>query len=105
MPKPPAKNIFVLGMTPVQLDELRTVRGAEDYAFHDLIGYDRLVGTAEPDFTAMLGAAREELARFDESVDAIVTHWDFPASIIGPLLAREHGLPAPSLESLLKCEH
>ncbi|GIG66204.1 ATP-grasp domain-containing protein [Phytomonospora endophytica] len=105
MPKTPAKNIFVLGMTAVQLDELRTVRGAEDYEFHDLVGYDRLVNTAEVDFTAMLDTARAQLSDFDGTVDAIVTHWDFPASLIGPILAREHGLPAPSLESLLKCEH
>ncbi|MEV0646188.1 ATP-grasp domain-containing protein [Phytomonospora sp. NPDC050363] len=99
------KNIFVLGMTAVQLDELRTVDGSENYEFHDLLGYERLVKTTGVDFGELLAEARAELDRFDGTVDAIVTHWDFPASIIGPLLAREHDLPSPSLESLLKCEH
>ena len=100
-----AQNIFVLGMTAVQLDELRTVRGAERYAFHDLLGYERLVATTTVDFASLLDEARAELDRFDGTVDAIVAHWDFPASILGPLLARERGFPAPTLESLLKCEH
>jgi biotin carboxylase len=99
------KNIFVLGLTDVQRGELETVRNSEYYVFRELLDCERLVEAAEFDFTALLEEAREELRKFDGSVDAIVTHWDFPASIIGPILAREHGLPAPTLESLLKCEH
>jgi len=100
-----AKNIFVLGLTDVQRGELETVRGADQYAFHNLLDYSILVNTTDIDFPGLLEQARRELREFDGPVDAIITHWDFPASIIGPLLAAEHGLPAPSLESLLKSEH
>ncbi|GLB67288.1 ATP-binding protein [Arthrobacter mangrovi] len=100
-----AKNVFVLGLTEVQRGELETVRGADHYAFHNLLDYSILVNTAEIDFRGLLEQARRELRGFDGSVDAIITHWDFPASIIGPILSAEFGLPAPTLESLLKCEH
>jgi len=101
----PEKNIFVLGLTEMQRDELQTVHGAKQYRFHDLLGYEALVEIAEIDFGGLLGRARDQLDAFDGTVDAIVSHWDFPTSVIGPILAKERGLPAPSLESLLKCEH
>lgn len=100
-----AKNVFVLALTDVQRGELETVNGAENYVFHNLLDYENVVNTPTIDFEGLLAQARSELQEFDGPIDAIVTHWDFPASVIGPLLAKEHGLPAPSLESLLKCEH
>lgn len=57
------------------------------------------------DFDDLLERARAELDSFDGTVDGIVSHWDFPTSVLGPVLAAERGLPAPSLTSILKCEH
>ena len=99
------KNIHVLGMTEVQRHELETVTGAERFAFHNVLDYERLVETAEIDFEELLADARKELDAFDGTVDAIIAHWDFPVSVMVPILAAERGLPAPSLESVLKCEH
>lgn len=98
-------NIFVLAMTDEQRRELQTVRGAEDLTFHNLLSYDTAVGVGEIDFEGLLAEARAELDAFDGTVDAIIAHWDFPSSIIGPILAAERGLPAPSLTSLLASEH
>lgn len=101
----PEKNIFVLGLTEVQRSELQTVHEARHYRFHDLLDYTTLVETDHIEFEQLLASAREQLDAFDGTVDAVVSHWDFPTSVIGPILAEERGLPAPSLESLLKCEH
>ncbi|WP_309131487.1 ATP-grasp domain-containing protein [Brevibacterium sp.] len=99
------KNIFVPGLTEVQRAELESIAGSDDMRFFSLMDYDSLVGATVVDFEKTLNEAREELEAFDGSVDAIIAHWDFPVSIIAPMLAKEFGLPAPSLESLLKCEH
>ena len=99
------KNVFVPGLTDLQREELETVRGAESYAFHGLLDYDRLIGDQEPDFELLLEACRKELDAFEGSVDALIAHWDFPTSLLVPILAHERGIPAPSLESLVKCEH
>ena len=99
------KNIFVLGLTPLHLEELRTIRHADEYEFHDLLDHESLVEDTSFDFDALLERARRELDGFDGSIDAIVSQWDFPTSLLGPLLAAERGLPAPSLRSLLMCEH
>ncbi|MDD9208188.1 hypothetical protein PU560_17210, partial [Georgenia sp. 10Sc9-8] len=98
-------NIFVLGLTDLQREELATVRGAEEYRFHSLLDYTTLVLETDYDLDALLDRAREQLDTFEGSVDAIVAHWDFPTSVMAPILAAERGIPAPSLTSVLKCEH
>ena len=99
------KNIFVLGLTDVQRRELKTVRHAEEYAFHGVLDYDTLVNTTDLDFDQLMHDARAELDAFDGSIDAIIAHWDFPVSVMAALLAAEHSLPSPSLTSLLRSEH
>lgn len=99
------RNVFVLGLDDQQRRELCTVVNADNYTFHDLIGLPALVEKDHIDFEILLRQGREELASFDGSVDAIICHWDFPSSVLAPILAAEHGIPAPSLESVLACEH
>jgi hypothetical protein len=53
----------------------------------------------------LLGLARERLRAFEGSIDGIIAFFDFPVTTILPILCREFGLPGPSLESVLKCEH
>lgn len=98
-------HIFALGLTDMLREELQTVRGAEDYQFHDLLDRETLVERTDIPFETLLDMARTQLREFDGTVDAIITHWDFPTSLLGPLLAAELGIPAPSLESLVKTEH
>lgn len=99
------QHVFVLGLTPLQREELKTVRERGDIEFHDLLDHESLVGDEAVDFDDLLRRAREQLDAFDGTVDGIVSHWDFPTSVLGPVLAAERGLPAPSLTSILKCEH
>lgn len=48
-----------------------------------------------------LGARRIEEA----GAEGIITYWDFPSSLLTPLLAQRFGFPYASLESVMKCEH
>ncbi|MBC7301001.1 MAG: hypothetical protein H5T78_08605 [Nocardia sp.] len=70
-----------------------------------LLDFDALVKAEEFDFEELLDRARSELRAFPGEVDAIIAHWDFPTSVIVPILAREWNLPSPSLDSVLRCEH
>ncbi|MCX0275314.1 ATP-grasp domain-containing protein [Nocardia zapadnayensis] len=70
-----------------------------------MLDYDTLITADEFDFDELLDRARAELRAFDGRVDAIIAHWDFPTSVLVPILADEFGLPSPSLESVLKNEH
>lgn len=101
------KNVFVVGLEPFNLELLRGIRGAGDYAFHPLLQYPDITRPAEwfPPFDDMLAAARAQLDDFPGTVDGIVGYWDFPTTGLVPLLCRERGLPAPSLEAVARCEH
>ncbi|MBO0609113.1 ATP-binding protein [Myceligenerans salitolerans] len=99
------RNVFVLGMTDLQREELENMRRAARYTFHSLLDYETLVRDTDYDFDALLDQARAQLSDFSEPIDAIVCHWDFPSSLVAPILCHEYGIPAPSVASMLKCEH
>ncbi|GAB2639342.1 ATP-binding protein [Nocardia goodfellowii] len=99
------KNVFVPALTDLQRGEIGTVEIPGGMRLHQLLDYETLVGADEFDFEDLLDRCRAQLRAFDGEVDAIIAHWDFPTSVIVPILAAEHGLPAPSLESVLRSEH
>lgn len=98
------KNIYVLGLLDWQRRELETISNAERYRFHSLLTYEELV-ESHAGFDDLLERARKALRSSATPPDAIVCHWDFPSSCLAPVLARDFGLRAPSLESVLRCEH
>lgn len=99
------KNIFVFGLDPFHEAQARCVRGTEDYTFHTLLDHGTVVKPKQYDIAAMIEEADATLRGFDGSVDAVISHWDFPASTIQPIVCRRNGLHAASLEAVLKCEH
>ncbi|GGL17293.1 ATP-grasp domain-containing protein [Nocardia jinanensis] len=99
------KNVFVPALTEAQRDEIGTVDLPVELSVHGLLDYESLVSAEEFDFDELLDRARAELRALDGRVDALVAHWDFPTSVIVPILADEFGLPSADLESVLKTEH
>lgn len=99
------KNIFVPALTETQRGEIGTVDIPGGINVHGLLDYESLISAEELDFDELLDRARTELRSFDGPVDAVIAHWDFPTSVIVPILAQEFGFPSPSLESVLKNEH
>ncbi|MBA1147952.1 ATP-grasp domain-containing protein [Ectothiorhodospiraceae bacterium WFHF3C12] len=99
------KNIFVIGLDEFNRSHLERIRGASQYRFHGLLPLETAVHAENYDVDALLAEARSELEGFAGSVDAIVSYWDFPSSAMVPILRQWMGLPSPSLESVLMCEH
>ncbi|MDR9439084.1 MAG: ATP-grasp domain-containing protein [Halomonas sp.] len=98
-------NVFIIGQDELSKRMLPNLRHVEDYAFHELLSLDEVVHAEEYPFARLTADALDQLERFPGSVDAIVGYWDFPTSGLLPVLRRERGLPGPSLEAFLKCEH
>jgi hypothetical protein len=99
------KNIFVIGLDPYNLRKLEGIRNAESYHFHALLEYEEVVKPLDYPYESMLNKAEEQLRQFPGSIDAIISHWDFPADTMLPVLCQRFDLPSPSLESVLKCGH
>ncbi|WP_031090576.1 ATP-grasp domain-containing protein [Streptomyces sp. NRRL WC-3549] len=98
------KNIFVIGLDDANLPTLQAVPHADRYRFHRLLSIAELQ-EGEVSVPDLLDRARTVLDAHDGSVDAIVGYWDFPVSILVPLLGKEYGVRTTSLESVVKCEH
>ena len=98
-------NVFVPGLDDFLRGELETLADLGEVRFHPLLDLETLIEDRSRSFDDLLERARAELDGFDGSVDAIIAHWDFPTSILVPTLCHEYGIPAPSIESLVLCEH
>lgn len=101
------KNIFVFGLDDFHLAQLETLGGPDQYRFHELYRHAEVKPAGDVEFPVadLLEGAREKLDAFEGSVDAIVGFWDFPVSTMLPLLREPYGLPSPTFEAVLKCEH
>lgn len=99
------RNIFIVALEEKQKAILNTLRESKDLEVHSLLTVDTAVEAEKFSFNEVLSTAREKLTAFSGSVDAIIAQWDFPTSVLVPILCKEHEIPSPSVTSVLKCEH
>ncbi|WP_346798616.1 ATP-grasp domain-containing protein [Halomonas sp. Bachu 37] len=100
------RNVFVVALEEQQRQEFKTLRRARELSVHGLLDVSTAVEPPEKiSFHRLMEQARKELEDHGGPVDAIVAHWDFPTSVMVPLLCKEYGIPSPSAESVLTCEH
>lgn len=97
------RNVFVLALDEFHRRELDTVQCVDDCVYHGLLDPEEVLYQENISVKSLLTKARLELDAFPGTVDAILTHWDFPLSVIAPILCAERGLRSPSLESVLRC--
>ncbi|MEB3371388.1 ATP-grasp domain-containing protein [Saccharopolyspora mangrovi] len=98
------KNVFLLGPDERNLALMRELTHLEPYRFHPLLDKEKLM-YSDTGLDRLLELAQNQLDDFSGPIDAIVGYWDFPVSSMVPILATQNGLPGPSLESVVKCEH
>jgi len=99
------KDVFIVGLDDFNGELLPTVRDANRMRFHRLFSTDEVVAAEHYRVREWVEEGVERLRRFPGTVDALVGWWDFPTSNMLPLMRRPLGLPGPSLESVLRCEH
>lgn len=98
-----AAAVAILGPDRFNGRVLDCVREPSRYAFRELLPASRVIPRPGMDVDSLIEDALSGLSR--AGADAIVGWWDFPTSSLLPILRREHGLPGPSLEAVLRCEH
>ena len=99
------KNIFVLGDDPFnEQHHLRPLSAKYGYNFHSLMAWQDSSADSHG-VEETLAEARRRLRCFDGSIDGLLVFYDFPVSLLAPILCAEFELPSPSVEAVLKCEH
>jgi len=99
------KHIFVVGLDDFHLAQLRTLPGADAYRFHPLLTSREIKQQERFPVGRLIDEGIRTLRGFADGVDAVVGYWDFPVSTMLPILRCSIGLPGPTLEAVLGCEH
>jgi hypothetical protein len=99
------RNIFVIAMDDFNKETMDGLREADRYHFHSLLPQGKVLKADSYDYDALLRDADEELQEFGDSVDAIVTWWDFPSTGLLPVLSELWDLHGPDLRSVVALEH
>ncbi len=100
-----AKNIFIVGLDDFNLERLNNIRNAEQYNFHRLLRLAEVKAEGFYPIREGLEKAGNQLLEFEGSIDAVIGFWDFPVSIMVPILANRFEASGPNLRSVVKCEH
>ncbi len=101
----PRRNVFVFGLDDFNRELLERFPGSDRYNFVGLVGPDAVDDPAIYSVRDLLAQAEAQLEAFQGTIDAIVGYIDIPVGTILPILCRKYGVPSPTLESVLKCQH
>ena len=101
----PKKNVFVVGLDEFNQAKLENWPQANECRFLPALTYDEMRASGPLDIDALIETAARNMADCDSGADAVVSYFDFPGTVLVPILAKRFGLPGPSLEAVLKCEN
>lgn len=99
------KQVFVIGLDQFNLDKLKRLPEADYYDFHAALEISDIRGVDSISIPELLKKADSNISANDGKIDAVVSYYDFPGTVLVPIIAEKYNLPGPTLESVLKCEH
>lgn len=99
------RNVFVLGLDEFNAATMTGLREARRYDFRPLLPTSKVLKAESYDFNGLVQDADDELAAFDDTVDGIVTWWDFPSTALLPVVTELWDLYGPDLKAVLTLEH
>lgn len=98
-------NVFVVGLDRPNRQLLERLPAAQECTFYTLLDFGLLRGVEQYDIDELLAEGRRFIEEADAPPDGICTTIDFPATELVPLFAAERGLPGPSVEGVIACNH
>ncbi|MFP4166229.1 MAG: ATP-grasp domain-containing protein [Opitutales bacterium] len=98
------KQVFIIGLDEENKARLERLPQAAECDFKAALTYEEIRSGESYPVGDLLRLATERMAACDR-VDAVASFYDFPGTVLVPVLAERFGLPGPSLESVLKCEN
>jgi hypothetical protein len=98
-------NLFVVGLDEFNGRKLEGLNVKGEYAFHPLLSVEEVISRKDYDLEATIAKASGIIESYPDTIHGIIGYWDFPVSLIIPILSEKFGLRSPCFESVLKCEH
>jgi hypothetical protein len=98
------KQVFVVGLDEFNLKKLQRLPEAQECDFLPAVEISEMRGVEQLEMNKLINKAFERIDQHGQ-IDAIVSYYDFPGTTLVPIIADKYKLPAPSLESVMKCEH
>lgn len=98
------KHVFVVGLDEFNLQKMERLPEAANIEFHPAVRVSEMRGVENLSIEELLSKAYQRIEQVGQ-IDAVVSYYDFPGTVLVPIIAKRYGLPGPTLESVLKCEH
>lgn len=98
-------DLFVLGLDDFNRTKLEAVELDSGINLYPLLDMEEVTSSRNYDVHAALDAAETRLHAHHRPIGGIIGYWDFPVSLMAPILSKRMGLTAPSVEAVVGCEH
>jgi biotin carboxylase len=98
-------NVFVVGLDEFNRAKLEATAEETGCTFQPLLGIDEVIPERDYPLAEKLAKAISIVEASPGGADAIIGYWDFPVSLMVPLLAEHFGLRAPRFDAVMRCEH
>ncbi len=99
------KNVFFIGLDDFNREKLSRIPQASECRFHAALSRADIKEVDIYDLDDLIERAARNIEAAGCGVDGIASFFDFPGSLLVPVLSERFGTPTTSFESLLKCEH
>ena len=99
------KNVFFVGLDDFNRRTLNELPAAAECEFHAALTLDEMRGEGREGIARLIEIAAERMENVPGGPDGVASFFDFPGTILASILAERFGLPGPSLEAVMKCEH
>ncbi len=98
------KQVFIIGLDDFNLKKLQNTPEGKDCDFHAALTIDEIRNVEQFNIAEL---KEKCFKRIDEHghIDAVASYFDFPGTILTPIIANRYNLPGPTLESVVKCEN
>ena len=98
------KYVFVVGLDDFNLEKLNHLPESEECEFLPAVKLSEMRDVEEFSIPGLLETADKRIKEAAR-IDSVVTWFDFPGSVLVPIIAEKYNVPGPSLKSVMKCEH
>ncbi len=98
------KQVFIIGLDEFNLKKLNNLPEGSDCEFHSALDISEIRNVKKYDMEKLVNLCFERIDNHGK-IDAIASYYDFPGTVLVPVIAQKYNLPGASLESVLKCEH